>query len=153
MGLPGFGVVRKDLTTGEILVPLTEEPDRGNPGPTEILPSNQVFALEADGGDLFIGTSDSGIIWDGNSVTDFSEGTSWQTQPQQIFDFVLDGNDLYAGTNIGVCKYTASSGQIMDCQNVYDGMPNWGTYTVGVNSTTVFGGCLLYTSPSPRDRG
>ena len=140
MGLPGFGVVRKDLTTGEILVPLTEEPDRGNPGPTEILPSNQVFALEADGGDLFIGTSDSGIIWDGNSVTDLSEGNSWQTQPQQIFDFVLDGNDLYAGTNIGVCKYTASSGQIMDCQNVYDGMPNWGTYTVGVNSTTVFGG-------------
>ena len=47
MGLPGYGVARKDLSTGEILIPLTLEPNRPNAGSTEILPSNQVYAIEA----------------------------------------------------------------------------------------------------------
>ena len=46
----------------------------------------------------------------------------------------------YAGTNIGVCRYSPTTGAIDDCLNVYDGMPNWATYAVGANSTTVFGG-------------
>eukprot|EP01052_Picozoa_sp_SAG31_P031591 SAG31_NODE_3364_length_4360_cov_2.281155_2_plen_43_part_00 len=31
MGLPGYGVARKDMSSGEILIPLTV-PDRGNAG-------------------------------------------------------------------------------------------------------------------------
>ncbi len=45
MGLPGYGVARKDLSTGEILIPLTVEPDRGNAGSTEVLPSSQCIRL------------------------------------------------------------------------------------------------------------
>ena len=139
LGLPGFGVVRKDLPTGEILIPLTQVSDRSS-GPEEVLPSLQVYALEENNGDLFIGTSNGGIIWDGNSATSLSSGNTWQTNPQQFFDFAVDGTDLYAGTNIGVCKYTASTGQIIDCQNAQDGMPNWGVSAIGFNSTTIFGG-------------
>ena len=60
--------------------------------------------------------------------------------PQQFFDFEIDGGDIYAGTNIGVCKYSLSNLNIDDCQNVYDGMPNWATYSVGVDGTYVYGG-------------
>jgi hypothetical protein len=140
LGLPGFGIARKDLTTGEILIPLTEEPDRGNPGPEEILPSNQIYALEENNGNLYIGTGQGGLIWNGQTASDFTQGTSWDKRPTQFFDFVIDGTTLYAGTNIGVCKYTASSGSIDDCQNAQDGLPNWGVSAVGVNSTTIFAG-------------
>ena len=157
LGLEGYGVARKDLVTGEILAPLTA-------GSGGVLPSNQIYALESDGSNLYIGTQQGARKWDGTQATSFRQGGSWQTRPQQFFDFEIDGSDIYAGTNIGVCKYDLSSLGIDDCQNVYDGMPNWATYSVGVDSLTVYGGtnsgvgiidksnfCLLYTSPSPRD--
>ena len=132
MGLAGYGVARKDLATGEILTPLNS----GN----SIMNSNNIFALEVNGNDLWIGTQLGGFIWDGSSMSQLTSGNDWTRRPSQHFDFEYDGNWMYAGTNIGVCRYSPSNGAIDDCLNVYDGMPNWATYVVGVNSTTVFGG-------------
>ena len=138
LGLQGYGVVRKDLNTGEILSPLTA----GNLGGP--LPSNQIYALETDGSNLYIGTQQGARKWDGNQLTSFGQGSSWQTRPQQFYDFAIDpsgsGGDLYAGTNIGVCKYSFPTMGIDDCQNVYDGMPNWATFSVGFDATYVYGG-------------
>ncbi len=103
--------------------------------------SNTIYALEANGNDLWIGTQLGGFIWDGSSMSQLTtSGSDWTRRPSQHFDFELDGSWMYAGTNIGVCRYSPSNGAIDDCLNVYDGMPNWATYVVGVNSTTVFGG-------------
>ena len=133
MGLAGYGVARKDLSTGEILTPLNSD--------NSIMTSNTIYALEANGNDLWIGTQLGGFIWDGSSMSQLTtSGSDWTRRPSQHFDFELDGSWMYAGTNIGVCRYSPSSGAIDDCLNVYDGMPNWATYVVGVNSTTVFGG-------------
>jgi len=146
IGLPGYGVARKDLATGEILIPLTVKPDRQNTGSTEILPSNQVFALEANSAKsgLFIGTADGAIYWNGNTASALSGGNNWNLQPSQFFDFALDPNSggglVYAGTNIGVCEYSISSLSINDCVNAQDGMPNWGVRSVGINGSTIFGG-------------
>ena len=138
LGLQGYGVVRKDLSTGEILSPLTA----GNRG--GLLPSDQIFALDTDGFNLYIGTQQGARKWDGNQMTSFGQGSSWQTRPQQFYDFAVEssisGGSLYAGTNIGVCKYSIATMGINDCQNVYDGMPNWATYSVGYDSTYVYGG-------------
>ena len=135
LGLQGYGVARKDMSTGEILAPITA----GNRG--GVLPSDQIYALETDGSDLYIGTQQGARKWDGTTATSFGQGgSSWQTRPNQFFDFEIDGSDLYAGTNIGVCKYDLSTLAIDDCQNVYDGMPNWATYSVGVDGDYVYGG-------------
>lgn len=138
LGLQGYGVVRKDLSTGELLSPLLA----GNNG--GVLPSNQIYALETDGYNLYIGTQQGARKWDGTQATTFGQGSSWQTRPQQFFDFAIEpgtsGGSLYAGTNIGVCKYSIATMAINDCQNVYDGMPNWATYSVGVDNTYVYGG-------------
>ena len=138
LGLQGFGVVRKDLSTGEILSPLIAS-NRGVQ-----LPSDQIYALDTDGTNLYIGTQQGARKWDGNQMTGFGQGSSWQTRPQQFFDFAVEsssnGGSLYAGTNIGVCKYSIATMSIDDCQNVYDGMPNWATYSVGFDSTYVYGG-------------
>ena len=146
MGLPGYGVARKDLSSGEILIPLTVEPNRPNAGSTEVLPSSQVYAIEANSGNsgLFIGTSNGAVYWDGNSASELSTGGSWNLQPSQFFDFAIDastsGGTVYAGTNIGVCKYSVSTLAIDDCVNAQDGMPNWGVGAVGLNGSTIFGG-------------
>ena len=134
LGLQGYGVARKDMSTGEILSPLLATNQGG------VLPSNQIYALESDGSNLYIGTQQGARKWDGNQATNFGQGSTWQTRPFQFFDFVVDGSDLYAGTNIGVCKYTLSTMAVNDCQNVYDGMPNWATYSVGVDASYVYGG-------------
>jgi hypothetical protein len=138
LGLQGYGVVRKDLSTDEILSPLTA----GNLGGP--LPSDQIYALETDGFNLYIGTQQGARKWDGNQMTNFGQGSSWQTRPQQFYDFAVEpsisGGSLYAGTNIGVCKYSIATMGINDCQNVYDGMPNWATYSVGYDSNYVYGG-------------
>ena len=133
MGLAGYGVARKNLLTGEILTPLNTD--------TTSMQTNTIYALEASGNDLWIGTNIAGYIWDGFSVSETTIGprSDWTKRPSQHFDYVLDGNAMWSGTNIGVCKYDLS-GNIADCLNVYDGMPNWATYAVDVNSTTVFGG-------------
>ena len=138
LGLQGYGVARKDLSTGEILSPLTA----GNRG--GLLPSDQIYALDTDGTNLYIGTQQGARKWDGNQMTSFGQGSSWQTRPQQFFDFAVEGSisggSLYAGTNIGVCKYSIATMGIDDCQNVYDGMPNWATYSVGYDNAYVYGG-------------
>ena len=134
LGLQGYGVVRKDLATGEILSPILAS------GRNPPLPSNQIYALESDGSSLYIGTQQGARKWDGAQTTSFGQGSSWQTRPSQFFDFIVDGGSIYAGTNIGVCKYTQSTLAIVDCQNVYDGMPNWATYSLAVDSDTVYGG-------------
>ena len=140
MGLPGYGVARKDLSTGEILIPLTVTPDRGTPSATEVLPSSQVYALEENTvmGGLYIGTGNGALVWNGNTATSLSTGSNWVVQPSQHFDFVFDGSTTYSATNIGVCKYVQTT--IQDCLNNQDGMPNWGVYSIGMNSSTVFGG-------------
>jgi hypothetical protein len=138
-GIPGYGVARKDLSTGELLLPLTETNGQNGGGQgsaTEVLPNDNIYALEADGSNLYIGTSGGAIEWDGSSSTSFQTGSSWNTRPQQYFDFTVSGGTVYAATNIGVCAW--STGQISstnpDCLNVQDGMPNWAAYSVEADS-------------------
>ena len=142
-GIPGYGVARKDLSTGELLVPLTEAGNNGQGSATEVLPNDNIYALEADGSNLYIGTSGGAIEWDGSSSTSFQTGSSWDNRPQQYFDFTVSGGTVYAATNIGVCAW--STGQISstnpDCLNVFDGMPNWATYSVEADGYGyIFGG-------------
>ncbi len=159
LGLPGYGVVRKNLATGEILLPLTESlgggnnPGGGGSNGLDFLPSDNIYALISDGTNIYIGTGNGAVKWDGSQSLDFQgDGSSWTRQPSQFFDFTLLGSDIYVGTNIGVCKYPTSTVDIDDCMNVYDGMPNWATYAVGNDGATVYGGTtqgvgILTTSP------
>ena len=143
-GIPGYGVARKDLSTNEILLPLTESsPSTGGGSSTEILPSDNIYALEANGNVLYIGTSFGAVEWDeaGSSADSFQIGRNWDERPQQFFDFVVVGSNVYAATNIGVCKFPTGTLDIEECLNVYDGMPNWATYSIGVGSNNyLFGG-------------
>jgi len=145
-GIPGYGVARKDLATGELLIPLTESNGQNGGGQnlaTEILPSDNIYALEADGSDLYIGTGGGAIKWDGASSTSFQSGQQWNSRPQQYFDFAVSGGTIYAATNIGVCAWSTSqiSSTGPDCLNVQDGMPNWATYSVEADGYGyIFGG-------------
>ena len=141
LGLPGFGVARKDLALNEIIEPLITA--QGNSGNRfAILPSANVYALASDGGDLLIGTQQGARKWNGQTASSFGQGSSWSTRPSQFFDLMVEGNAIYAGTNIGLCKYTLSTLAIQDCVNAQDGMPNWAVYSVGTNATVVFGGTV-----------
>ncbi|MEK9699884.1 MAG: hypothetical protein VW270_29160, partial [Candidatus Poseidoniales archaeon] len=139
LGLPGFGIARKDLSLNEIIEPLvTAQGHRGNR--YAILPSANVFALASD--DLLIGTQQGARKWNGQTASSFGQGSSWSTRPSQFFDLMVEGSAVYAGTNIGLCKYTLSTLAIQDCINAQDGMPNWAVYSVGTNATVVFGGTV-----------
>ena len=143
-GIPGYGVARKDLSTNEILLPLTESSNSGGGSSTEILPSDNIYALEANGNVLYIGTSFGAVEWNEASSTanSFQIGRNWDERPQQFFDFVVVGSNVYAATNIGVCEFPTGTLDIEECLNVYDGMPNWATYSIGVgiSNTYLFGG-------------
>ena len=145
-GIPGYGVARKDLSTGELMIPLTAAGNTpGQGSATSSLPSDNIYALESDGFNLYIGTQQGASRWDGNQMTTFGQGSSWDTRPQQFYDFAavssISGGSLYAGTNIGVCKYSIATLGINECLNVYDGMPNWATYSVEADSYGyIFGG-------------
>jgi hypothetical protein len=143
-GIPGYGVARKDLSTGELMTPLTELSNTpGQGASTGILPSDNIYALEADGSDLYIGTGNGAVKWDGSSSSSFQTGRNWDTRPQQYFDFAVSGGTVYVATNIGVCAWSSSqvSSSDPDCLNVYDGMPNWATYSVEADGYGyVFGG-------------
>ncbi|MBT5595231.1 MAG: hypothetical protein HOJ60_06840 [Euryarchaeota archaeon] len=143
-GIPGYGVARKDLSTGELMSPLTALSNTGGQSSaTSVLPNDNIYALEADGSNLYIGTSAGAIEWDGSSSTSFQTGRQWDTRPQQYFDFAVSGGTIYAGTNIGVCSWSTSqiSSTDPDCLNVQDGMPNWATYSVEADSYGyIFGG-------------
>tara|TARA_Y100000766_G_scaffold112496_1_gene96451 strand:- start:41069 stop:49372 length:8304 start_codon:yes stop_codon:yes gene_type:complete len=143
-GIPGYGVARKDLSTGELMTPLTEVGNSAGQGSsTGILPTDNIYALEADGSELYIGTSNGAVKWDGSSSSSFQTGGNWNTRPQQYFDFAVSGGTVYAATNIGVCAWSSNqvSSSNPDCLNVYDGMPNWATYSVEADGYGyIFGG-------------
>ena len=103
MGLPDMELQEKITSTGEILLP--EEPDSGTPDSNEILPSSEVYSLAVnpDTGNLYIGTGNGALTWNGNTATDLSRGgNGWNLQPSQHFGFVFDGSTAYSATNIGV---------------------------------------------------
>ena len=143
MSLPGYGVVRKDLVTGEILLPLTESGGGNNAGNSNLdfLPSNEIYAMVSDGSNLYLGGEDGAVKWDGVQSINFQgRGGSWVTNPDTFFDFVLLGNDIYVGTDRGVCKYPTTTVQVDDCMNANDGMPDWETRAVGTDGTRIYGG-------------
>ena len=145
-GLWGYGVVRIDLATGEILQPITSGLGNGVSG---ALPSDFIYGMGVTnvGGtaELAIGTQNGAILWDGSTGTNLDVGTQWDERPQQHLEFMDVGSALYAATNLGVCRWVQASNGGVDidgCLTVYDGMPNWATYTLGRNATHLFGGTL-----------
>ena len=78
---------------------------------------------------ISLGGEDGAVKWDGVQSIDFQgRGGSWVTNPDTFFDFVLLGNDIYVGTDRGVCKYPTNTVQVDDCMNANDGMPDWETH-------------------------
>ena len=145
-GLYGYGVVRIELATGELLEPLLDGNGNGARG---ALPSDDVFSIEVTNirgsAELAIGTQSGAILWDGSSAYNIPGGRNWDERPGQHLEFMDLGSYLYAATNLGVCRWQldASGGLDIDaCLTVYDGMPNWATYSIGHNSTHIFGGTL-----------
>jgi len=90
MGIEGFGVARKDIVTGQSLSTL----DSTSAG----IGNDNVYSVEASGSDLWIGTDGGAWIWDGTTATKVLEGGFYE-RPQVFYDFELDGNTMYAGTN------------------------------------------------------
>lgn len=145
-GLYGYGVVRIDLATGEILSPLLD--GNGN-GASGALPSDEVFSIIVTNirgsAELAIGTQSGAVLWDGSSTYTVPGGRNWDERPGQHLEFMDLGSYLYAATNLGVCRWQLDAGgglDIDECLTVYDGMPNWATYSIGHNSTHIFGGTL-----------
>lgn len=145
-GLYGYGVVRIDLATGELLEPLVDGNGNGARG---ALPSDEVYSVSVTNirgsAELAIGTQSGAILWDGSSAYTIPGGRSWDERPGQHLEFLDLGSYLYAATNLGVCRWQMDSAGGLDidaCLTVYDGMPNWATYSIGHNSTHVFGGTL-----------
>ena len=143
--------MRKDLVSGEILLPLTDS--GGSNSNLDFLPSDVIYAMISDGSHLYIGGEDGAVKWDGSQSINFQgRGGSWVTNPDTYFDFVLLGSDIYVGTDRGVCKYPTSTVQVDDCMNANDGMPDWETRSVGTDGTRIYGGTndgvgILTTSP------
>lgn len=145
-GLWGYGVVRIDLATGEILQPITSGPGNGVSG---ALPSDFIYGMGvtyvSGNAELAIGTQNGAIRWDGSTGTNLDVGNQWDERPQQHLEFLDVGSTLYAATNLGVCRWVQASNGGVDidgCLTVYDGMPNWATYALGRNATHLFGGTL-----------
>ena len=69
MGLPGYGVVRKDLVSGEMLLPLTDS--GGSNSNLDFLPSDVIYAMISDGSHLYIGGEDGAVKWDGSQSINF----------------------------------------------------------------------------------
>ena len=145
-GLYGYGVVRIDLATGELLEPLLDGNGNGARG---ALPSDDIYSVSVTNvrgsAELAIGTQSGAILWDGSSAYAVPGGRNWDERPGQHLEFMDLGSYLYAATNLGVCRWQLDSGgglDIDECLTVYDGMPNWATYSLGHNSTHLFGGTL-----------
>ena len=134
LGLPGYGVVRKNLVTGDFLDPLVQGTNgRG-------LPSNQVFALHTLGnGNVVIGTTNGATVLTSNGLQSLNTGSGWP-RPSQFFDFVDDGTDLWAATNAGVCDFDIQTRQIGDCIDAQDGLGNTYTLTVDLDGTDLYAG-------------
>lgn len=145
-GLYGYGVIRIDLATGELLAPLLDGNGNGAGG---ALPSDAIYSIAVTSirgsAELAIGTQSGAVLWDGSSAYAIPGGRNWDERPAQHLEFMDLGSYLYASTNLGVCRWQldASGGlDIDECLTVYDGMPNWATYSLGHNSTHIFGGTL-----------
>ncbi|MDG1539317.1 MAG: hypothetical protein P8Q40_05245, partial [Candidatus Poseidonia sp.] len=130
MGIEGFGVARKDIVTGQSLSTLDSV--------TTGIGSDNVYSVEASGSDLWIGTDSGAWIWDGSTATKVLEGSFYE-RPRRFYDFELDGNTMYAGTNLGLCMYSLSGNfvSVATC-NAY--LPIGQVTEVAVNSTTIFAG-------------
>jgi len=145
-GLYGYGVIRIDLASGELLEPLLDGNGNGARG---ALPSDAIYSVAVTNvrgsAELAIGTQSGAVLWDGSSAYTVPGGRNWDERPGQHLEFMDLGSYLYAATNLGVCRWQldASGGLDIDgCLTVYDGMPNWATYSLGHNSTHIFGGTL-----------
>lgn len=145
-GLWGYGVVRIEASTGELLQPITSGPGNGLAG---ALPSTSIYGMSVTsvGGspELVIGTQNGAILWDGSTGTNLAIGSTWDERPSQHLEFLDVGSTLYAATNLGVCRWIQASNGGVDidgCLTVFDGMPNWATYALGRNATHLFGGTL-----------
>ena len=131
MGIEGFGVARKDIVTGQSLSTLSST--------TTGITNDNVYSVEASGSDLWIGTDSGAWIWDGTTATKLLEGGFYE-RPQRFYDFELDGNTMYAGTSIGLCKYSLSGNfvSVPTCNAFSSGVRQ--VTEVAVNSTTIFAG-------------
>ncbi|HIL65050.1 MAG TPA: hypothetical protein EYG33_02670 [Candidatus Poseidoniales archaeon] len=132
LGLPGYGVIRKNIVTDQILDPLRAGANgRG-------LPSSQIYALHTLGnGDVLIGTNNGARVWDGSSFHTVSSGNGWP-RPTTFMDFVDDGTNFWAATNAGVCKFSISSRQLDDCINQQDGLGNTYTTSIDMDGTDIY---------------
>ena len=137
-GLQGYGVVRKDLSTGDILDPLPEA-RRGTAG----VPGNDIRSLLADPstGSLYVGTNQGAVRYDTTSgtFTSFSGGSAWNG-PRNYFDLISDGTSVWAGTNAGACRYTVQSTSIQldECFNAGDGLPSTAARTLHLEGTDLY---------------
>jgi len=130
MGIEGFGVARKDIVTGQSLSTLSS----ANTG----IANDNVYSVEASGSNLWIGTDSGAWIWNGATATKVLEGGFYE-RPQRFYDFELDGNTMYAGTNLGLCKYSLSGNFIsVSTCNAYS--PIGQVTEVAVNTSTIFAG-------------
>jgi hypothetical protein len=130
MGIEGFGVARKDILTGQSLSTLDSV--------TTGITNDNVYSVEANGNDLWIGTDSGAWIWDGATATKVLEGGFYE-RPQRFYDFELDGSTMYAGTNLGLCKYSLS-GNFISASTCNAFTPIGQVTEVAVNSTTIFAG-------------
>ncbi len=131
MGIEGFGVARKDIVTGQSLSTLDSV--------TTGITNDNVYSVEASGNDLWIGTDSGAWIWDGTTATKVLDGGFYE-RPQRFYDFELDGSTMYAGTNLGLCKYSLS-GNFISVATCNAFSSSVGQVTeVAVNSTTIFAG-------------
>ena len=130
MGIEGFGVARKDIVTGQSLSTLDSV--------TTGIGSDNVYSVEASGSDLWIGTDSGAWIWDGATATKVLEGSFYE-RPRRFYDFELDGNTMYAGTNLGLCMYSLS-GNFVSVATCSAYLPIGQVTEVAVNSTTIFAG-------------
>ena len=131
MGIEGFGVARKDILTGQSLSTLDST--------TIGIGNDNVYSVEASGNNLWIGTDRGAWIWDGTTASKVLEGGFYE-RPQRFYDFELDGNTMYAGTNLGVCKYTLS-GSFIPATTCNAYTTTTGQVTeLAVNTTTLFAG-------------
>ena len=143
-GLYGYGVIALTLRQG---TPRTAADGNGN-GARGALPSDAIFSVRSPTS-VEAQNSPSAPNLAPSCGTEAALHRSRWTQlgrtARQHLEFMDLGSYLYAATNLGVCRWQldASGGLDIDgCLTVYDGMPNWATYSLGHNSTHVFGGTL-----------
>jgi hypothetical protein len=88
---------------------------------------------------LWIGTDGGAWIWDGTTATKVLEGGFYE-RPQVFYDFELDGNSMYAATNLGLCKY-GLSGNFISVPTCNAFTTSTGQVTeLAINSTTIVAG-------------